>query len=185
MVLQFYFRIFSLNTNIADLGFFISNSFSAINQIERVAYTHFQPFLYLFSFIKSLVSTEIYLDIILLLDFVILLFSSFAIKERYGSVAALIFIFYTPVWIIITYDYHLDILLIPLFIIYYKSLEVNNIKLLLFSTLLIALVKEPYILLAITGILYFIYCNKFSISKSKIFFLLTIAALYFTFFYLY
>lgn len=183
-------KFYNLRTNIADLGFFMSNFSSANIEWWRSFSGHVQPLMFFYGQIYSLVPQEFSPYLLLISQSFVIIFSSYLVNKYYGLIPCIAFMLYYPVWNNALFDFHFDhlaILFILLFFINFKKL--NLFKCFIFAISLM-FIKETFalqtvacgffivlseifdrksfglnyiigILIILTGSLYFIFCMEF------------------------
>jgi uncharacterized membrane protein len=161
-----------LQSTFFDLGLY-SNIVSNLNSdISLVYHGHFQPILFIPSFIVSQVGTGYAAYILLLIQSIVIIISGVILQRRFGKNISIIYFISPLLWTYLLFDFHVECFLVFLLVLYYKELHNANFGRAAIITLLFSLIKEVYILLAISLSAYLIILTFFKKSNVTQFFLL-------------
>jgi uncharacterized membrane protein len=139
-------RFFSLGSNIADMGFFMSNMLKIPTRWEVAIQGHFQPLFYIYAPLYNLFNLDYSPYLLLLSQSAAIAYSAILIRRNFGIIAGFAMVFYYPLWVNALFDFHFDHLMILLSAIFFVSVKKNRILFATISAVLMSLVKEPYAL---------------------------------------
>jgi uncharacterized membrane protein len=162
-------KVYALGSNIADLGFYVNNIANSFYDYKIIFIGHVQPLLAVFSVFLIFIPTE-YKDYFLVnIQYFIILYTSLILYTKYKPIYSLILILFYPIWINALFDFHPDILILPLMAYLYYYNSINKINRILICGLLICFIKEPYALItAFFGL--FILIEQIRIQNKKMIF---------------
>jgi len=164
-------RYFNLNSRIADLGFFESNSFSIYIEPARSIFGHFQPFLFFFGIFYKLFPGNIAICLIFAFQNILIAYSLYLLYKYYGFITYLMVLVSPPLWFLCINDFHIDFMVLPISTVFFILTKKNNLISALLISLIFILIKETYILLIASCSIYIFFINQ---NKSKIISLLSI-----------
>lgn len=134
----------ALASNWFDLGLF-ENAFHAMGGeggIGHAFYGHAQPFMPVYALLYRWSGPMG----ILALQGLALALPAWVLWRQYGTLPALAFLLYYPLWANAQFDFHFDHLAVPLLVGFYVAYERRRVGVALACALLLALVKEPFAL---------------------------------------
>lgn len=148
-------RYVALSSNVADLGFFLSNLANIDSQWPRAFYGHVQPLMLLWGAGYQALPPSIAPLVLIGLQALALLGSVGAIWRVFGPWPGVAMLFYYPLWTNALFDFHFDHLVVPLLAAFFISCERRRFWWATLAAALLVLVKEPFALQTITCGLYF------------------------------
>lgn len=151
-------KYYNLNSNIADLGIFLNKIYNiAILQNYSSAFQgHFNPIIFLLAPIFIL-ENDIPVYLILFIQTIIITSPSIYIYFKFGLFFSLIYLLLPSIWFIGVFDFHLDIFIISLTLLFFHYFEKKNFYKCLVITGLFCIIKEIYILTSIACCILIIY----------------------------
>jgi uncharacterized membrane protein len=169
-------RYYALNSNIADLGFFLTNLFniSHLCRFDLAFSGHFQPLLIPLAYLYKLFPIDFAPYFLLNFQFLIILLSIFFTFKLYGKYVSLALVLFPPLWSIVLNDFHIDVICFPILLLFFYFFKSNKYYLATTISLTLFLVKEPYSLLIIFCGLYFIVDYLINFRQRLIVFILGI-----------
>lgn len=160
--LQVNLRYYSLLSNIADLGFYVNNISNVIENPTIIFTGHVSPFLYIFGIIFKLFPFLSKSFFLINFQLFILAFTIGILYKYFNNISALILLLFFPTWTTILFDFHIDILLLPIMLCLYISITKNNSILIFILGFFLCLIKEPYSLVAASFGIYILIESKYS-----------------------
>ena len=104
----------NLNSTYFDLGVFLNNfHMISLGQWQRIFLSHVQPLNFFFS-LPYQISPSLFPAFLLVAQSSLLALPVIGLYKHYGSIPALAFSLYFPLWYIALFDFHIDHLAIPL-----------------------------------------------------------------------
>jgi uncharacterized membrane protein len=150
-------RVYSLSSNVFDLGIFSTNFFNVNEEWERSIFGHIQPLMHLWAVIYKIFS-PIVSPFVLIGGQVLLILGSILIVWRaFGPWPGTAMLLYYPLWANALFDFHFDHLSIPILIIFFINCDQKNFKFAALTASSLVLVKEIFSLQVISCGLYFVW----------------------------
>lgn len=175
LTLQVNFRYYSLLSNIADLGFYVNNISNVIENPAIIFTGHISPFLYIFGLIFKLFPFLSKSFFLINFQLFVLALTIGILYKHFNNISALILLLFFPTWTTILFDFHIDILLLPIMLCMYITIRSQNSILIFTLGCLLCLIKEPYSLVAAGFGVFILIESKYSqINSNKIIGLLLI-----------
>ena len=181
-------KYLTLNSNVADLGIYL-NKFYSISRgnISNAFYGHFSPILLLFAPIFKL-SGEYPIYFILLFQSLSIFIPSLYFYKKFNWFYGVIYLLTPTLWFVLLFDFHIDVIIIPLSLFFFHYLDKKNYKNCFIISFLFILIKEIYILTSLFSILIILWelinnNNKNQKYKSYIIISIFFLIFYFILFY--
>ena len=156
-------KYISLNSAFQDLGIFLWQFFN-ISQGEwwRTLIIHFQPFMFLLSYLYKIFPDQFVPYILLLIQAAFLSLPILGLYKKYGMIAAIAYSLFFPVWFNSLFDFHMDHFAVPILFGFFFYLKKNQVGIAVFMGILLALIKEPYALQTIfCGLFLILFYKKY------------------------
>jgi uncharacterized membrane protein len=155
-------RYFSLSSNVADLGFFITNITSTHSQWQHAFFGHFQPLMLLWSRCYLLFPAEAGPFALIIFQCLFILGSVVAVWRVFGSIPGFAMLMYYPLWVNALFDFHFDHVAIPILTLFFICCERRRFIEATLVAIILVLVKEPFALVVASCGLYFLYLYFYS-----------------------
>lgn len=171
-------KYLALHSTVFDLGVFLSNlhSLHVAGQWWRAFLGHAQPLLPVYAQVYRLVPDQAAPLVLLVSQALVLALPAFFAGRRHGTLAALAYALFFPVWTNALFDFHLDHLLVPILYGFLAAATTGRIGWAVVLGLAPSLVKEPYALTTICCGAYLWLCEG---RRGPGLFLAAFGALYF------
>jgi uncharacterized membrane protein len=171
-------KYLALHSTVFDLGVFLSNlhSLHVAGQWWRAFLGHAQPLLPVYAQVYRLVPDQAAPLVLLVSQAFVLALPAFFAGRRHGTLAALAYALFFPVWTNALFDFHLDHLLVPILYGFLAAATTGRIGWAVVLGLAPSLVKEPYALTTICCGAYLWLCEG---RRGPGLFLAAFGALYF------
>ncbi len=171
-------KYLALHSTVFDLGVFLSNlhSLHVAGQWWRAFLGHAQPLLPVYAQVYRLAPDQAAPLALLVSQALVLALPAFFAGRRHGTLAALAYALFFPVWTNALFDFHLDHLLVPILYGFLAAATTGRIGWAVLLGLAPSLVKEPY---ALTTICCGAYLWLFEGRRGPGLFLAVFGALYF------
>ncbi|HIO23416.1 MAG TPA: DUF2079 domain-containing protein [Nitrospinaceae bacterium] len=168
----------NLNSTYFDLGVFLNNFYMiSLGQWQRIFLSHVQPLNFFFS-LPYQISPSLFPAFLLVTQSSLLALPVIGLYKHYGSIPAIAFSLYFPLWYIALFDFHIDHLAIPLLFGFFFLERQGKIGLAITLAVLLALVKEIFALqVAFCGIFLILSRKKWAAGM----FLFAFGIIYFYF----
>ena len=172
------FKYLALHSTVFDLGVFLSNlhSLHVAGQWWRAFLGHAQPLLPVYAQVYRLAPDQAAPLALLVSQAFVLALPAFFAGRRHGTLAALAYALFFPVWTNALFDFHLDHLLVPILYGFLAAATTGRIGWAVVLGLAPSLVKEPYALTTICCGAYLWLCQE---RRGPGLFLAAFGALYF------
>jgi uncharacterized membrane protein len=171
-------KYLALHSTVFDLGVFLSNlhSLHVAGQWWRAFLGHAQPLLPVYAQVYRLAPDQAAPLALLVSQAFVLALPAFFAGRRHGTLAALAYALFFPVWTNALFDFHLDHLLVPILYGFLAAATTGRIGWAVVLGLAPSLVKEPYALTTICCGAYLWLCEG---RRGPGLFLAVFGALYF------
>ncbi|QAZ65953.1 DUF2079 domain-containing protein [Solidesulfovibrio carbinolicus] len=171
-------KYLALHSTVFDLGVFLSNlhSLHVAGQWWRAFLGHAQPLLPVYAQVYRLVPDQAAPLVLLVSQAFVLALPAFFAGRRHGTLAALAYVLFFPVWTNALFDFHLDHLLVPILYGFLAAATTGRVGWAVVLGLAPSLVKEPYALTTICCGAYLWLCEG---RRGPGLFLAAFGALYF------
>jgi uncharacterized membrane protein len=171
-------KYLALHSTVFDLGVFLSNlhSLHVAGQWWRAFLGHAQPLLPVYAQVYRLAPDQAAPLALLVSQAFVLALPAFFAGRRHGTLAALAYALFFPVWTNALFDFHLDHLLVPILYGFLAAATTGRVGWAVVLGLAPSLVKEPYALTTICCGAYLWLCEG---RRGPGLFLAAFGALYF------
>lgn len=156
-------KYFALSSGVADLGFFISNFSTVLQEWQRAFHGHVQLSMLLIGFGYKLVPSFFGPMAILLAQSALLLWSVHLITRSYGRIPGFALLMYPPLWANNLFDFHLDFLAVPILTLFFITCKGGKYNRAIILAGSLTLIKEPFALQTIACGMYLLwiaYCKR-------------------------
>lgn len=148
-------RYAALSSNVADLGFFLTNFSNIYGQWPRAFYGHVQPLMFLWGAGFQALPSSIAPLVLVGMQALALLGSVVAIWRVFGPWSGVAMLLYYPLWVNALFDFHFDHLAVPLLAAFFIACEGRRFGWATLAAATLVLVKEPFALQTVACGLYF------------------------------
>ena len=145
----------ALASNMADLGFFLTNLRNVGTEYARAFFWHTQPLMIVWGWGYRELPADVAPGVLLVMQAVILLSSVAAIWRVFGTWSGIAMLLYYPFWVNALFDFHFDHLAIPLLSIFFIACEKQYFAWAAVSATALIIVKEPFALQTVACGAYF------------------------------
>jgi uncharacterized membrane protein len=151
-------RVYNLNSNIADFGFYYNNILHSFDYI-RIFDGHFQPIMIIYNCLIFLFPENFKPYFLILIQSVVLLIPFLILYMSYGKIYGIIYILFFPLWHLNLFDFHFEHLLILFTFLFFYFFDKRKYLLMLLCAFLVSLTKEPYTLITIFMGIFLLFSN--------------------------
>jgi uncharacterized membrane protein len=148
-------RYSALSSNVADLGFFLSNFAGIDSQWQRAFYGHVQPLMLLWGAGYQALPASVAPLALVTLQTLALLGSVMAIWRVFGPWPGVAMLLYYPLWANALFDFHFDHMAVPLLTAFFINCEQRRFGWATLAAAALVLIKEPLSLQTVGCGLYF------------------------------
>jgi len=148
LILEVNLRLYSLSSNVADLGFFIHNISNALSNPSIIVTGHVQPLILPLSLLINIVPVSFKGYLLINLQAFIVILTGYLLYKQINNYIGFIYSVNLPIWIMTLFDFHLDVLILPLIFFCYLFYDKGNYFRVSIATVLICMIKEPYALVS-------------------------------------
>lgn len=139
-------RYVALSSNVADLGFFLSNIANIEGQWPRAFYGHVQPMMLLWGAGYQALPSGVAPIVLVMSQVLVLLGSVVAVWRVFGPWPGVAMLLYYPLWVNALFDFHFDHLAVPLLAAFFIACERRRFGWAALAAAALVLVKEPFAL---------------------------------------
>lgn len=148
LLIQVNLRVYSLSSNVADLGFFINNISNVLYKPSIVFTGHVQPLILPIGLLFKIVPISLKSYFLINLQAAVVIITGFLISKKINSYIGLIYAINLPIWVMTLFDFHLDFFLLPLLLYCYLFYDQGKYLRVCILSVLICMIKEPYALVS-------------------------------------
>jgi uncharacterized membrane protein len=153
-ILESLLRYYNLNSNIADMGLILNKIFLSCTDYSFILKNHVQPIIILFLPFICIIDAGLIPYILLTFQSLIIFFTILFIYYKIDKTTAIVSTIYWQLWQLSLLDFHFDIIVIPVLILFFYFLNNNQVFRASLALLVLLTIKEPYILQSVFGGLY-------------------------------
>jgi uncharacterized membrane protein len=152
-------KYLTLHSAVMDLGIFLFNIYkvSEMQTYGHVLYGHTHLFLLPLGWFLSLFKAEYHPFVLLLIQSMVICAPIYFLHKRFGSIIALSYFLFFPVWFNALFDFHFDHLAILFLVFFFLAIQSGNFGRAFISAIALAFVKEPFALQTIMCGFYVIF----------------------------
>jgi len=151
-------RVYNLNSNIADLGFYYNNILNSFDYV-RIFDGHFQPIMIIYNCLLYFFPDSFKPYLLILIQSFVLLIPFLILYMSYGKIYGIIYILFFPLWHLNLFDFHFEHLLILFTFLFFYFFDKRKYLLMLLCAFLVSLTKEPYTLITIFMGIFLLFSN--------------------------